>query len=341
MPWTPTGTPLGNLYPDHNKGGLAWPVDGPAWSRHPVTGARVTWDPAADGGLGDWVELAPATSWTHATRPSSPGTGRVGFNLDEGVLEYWNGTEWRQVLDDGATPLPVWGPGDLAGLFDVWDLDPARVQTTGGGPIADGLPAERIIGAENGLVFENPNPAQQPTWVAAGLRGRPGLVFDGIDDHLELAGVAVSGNYQAVWMLAQRNAYVGSGRAHLSCRLYPHGTDYTTPADCVVGWDAGGSTAIGEYRAGAGVGSSRPHPGTGVPYVVGSRWEAGGHIMRVDGVDAAPVAYVNAFGWDRLYLGARYESSVKYWASLTVSGFFVAMQELDGVELTQADAFYA
>jgi hypothetical protein len=45
------------------------------------------------------------STWTTSTRPASPQTGTMGFNSDNGSIEYFNGSRWTNDLDglDGST----------------------------------------------------------------------------------------------------------------------------------------------------------------------------------------------------------------------------------------------
>lgn len=43
------------------------------------------------------ITAAGMSDWTVASRPSSPNTGRVGYNTDLAVIERWNGSAWRRI----------------------------------------------------------------------------------------------------------------------------------------------------------------------------------------------------------------------------------------------------
>lgn len=44
-------------------------------------------------------------TWTTATRPTVSEI-TIGFNTEKGNLEYWNGTEWLDLIDSGMYSLP-------------------------------------------------------------------------------------------------------------------------------------------------------------------------------------------------------------------------------------------
>jgi hypothetical protein len=68
-------------------------------------------------------------TWTNNTRPGSPVTGMIGYNVEEQVLEFWNGTSWAT---GGAPQEQLWynEGNDVRAYANNWNYTGTYNMTT-------------------------------------------------------------------------------------------------------------------------------------------------------------------------------------------------------------------
>lgn len=190
----------------------------------------------------------------------------------------------------------TFAPASLTALFDEWDAEQAASLTLVGSVVS----AWRTT--RNAYSAEQATSSSRPAWSATGFNGRPGLSFDGVDDHMTLTGV---GNFPTgatpceIWALVDQTALVAD----------------TTVRNVFSYGDTGGSPSRRmQRRVGSGVNRASGQ----VTNLVASNTLvdlSGRHVVRVrigataiqtdvDGVAGASVAAVPATGTTRARIGA-------------------------------------
>ena len=68
-------------------------------------------------------------TWINDTRPVSPVTGMIGYNLEEGYLEFWTGSSWAS---GGAPQESLWynEGNDVRSFINNWNLTETYNMTT-------------------------------------------------------------------------------------------------------------------------------------------------------------------------------------------------------------------
>jgi len=197
-----------------------------------------------------------------------------------------------------------WSPLDLA-PYAWWDAEQPETLTLTGTSVS------AWADAAHGHTLRQLNQGSRPVWSATALNGRPGILFDGTDDHLEIAPVpagipAGSGAYE-LWALVsqdtagsslmQRHIFSAGGPAASSRRFRRLQEGGVSRLGALTG-DGSGTAAVIDGNEFSGIHVARA--------VFGSTQTG----VRLDDLaSASPVAIVPSTAQTRLRIGAHSEAT--------------------------------
>ena len=150
------------------------------------------------------------------------------------------------------SPPEAWTPFHLGdALLGYWDAEDSASITLSGSNVTAW--ADR----KGGYTPTQATVANQPTWSATAMNGRPGLVFDGVDDFLELtpapASFPIGANPSEIWVLVNQAApgtsaglktAIGYGSTSAARQIARVDASGTSRARAVIGYGANSANAI-------------------------------------------------------------------------------------------------
>lgn len=202
--------------------------------------------------------------------------------------------------------LPVFGgagaftPLSLgADLYDMWDAEMPSTISTSGATVTEWR------SVKNGYAATQAIGAAMPIYSAVSFNGRPGLLFDGLDDELTYAGTGVfpvGATPSVIWMLVDQMAL----SADATVRVFG-GYGDTASNRRAVARVVNGGVNRGRIDAGNGGGTV-----TGLNnavdlsgrHVIKATFTATDMVIDIDGVAGVPTAVVPATASTRFRIGA-------------------------------------
>lgn len=203
------------------------------------------------------------------------------------------------LVSSGAPPLVVegWTPLNLgAKLLLWWDAEDADSLTLAGSAVT------AWEDKSAGFAVAQATGASQPAYSATAVNGRPGIVFDGVADHLTNAGTpskVAAGQAREWWCLATQTRAAGAGGANIVVR---QGSGVVSAAqlgrivdNTTTGYVGNGTTASTATATTLFEGVS----------VLRQQITATQQIVSRNGVAGAPVAVTPALDNSSVFIGSR------------------------------------
>lgn len=147
----------------------------------------------------------------------------------------------------------------------------------------------------------------RPTFQTNELFGLPVVRFDGSDDYLTIP-VSHSGTSLTVFIVAKRISGAGNNSGNASFFLSSTSADWNDTRNFVLAYNP--STILQAYRNGSL--STATHPGDGVTYLLVTKFDSSNHTAYLNGSAQSPVPSTGSFGFDTIFLGARYDGSAPF-----------------------------
>jgi hypothetical protein len=135
----------------------------------------------------------------------------------------------------------------------------------------------------------------------------PGVLFDGTDDYM-LANWTHTGSNLSVFFVGQRVAAPADHENWITCRDSIQANDFTNVESVIIAYEGGTGGVLQDFRDGTK--SSHTHPGNSVTFLYAVVYDGSNNNSYLDGVASVnnPVASTGSFGFEEVYLMARYES---------------------------------
>ena len=279
-----------------------------------------------------WIDAAPAVGIRFDSASAISGgvfagtatqTSRTGTTLDVGDVPTGPGGTWT----DAAGPFE---PLDISGLTHWYDAaqfaalpdDTSLASWVGGDMLS------RVL-TGNGTVKTNQ------------LNGKPGMLFDGVDDYMtHLSGAAfVTGDQMTVFAVAKLIAGLSNGR--MMAFNATDDVDYTTPSWCI--YDGGAADRLAPYSNGE---LAMQVPAPVGAFMMTTWFDGTNHNMRINGAAASTPSFsmaqmepFSSFSTKRFTLGSGYIGTPTSSGNYMFHEVVVYDRLLSGIERDQVEEY--